>query len=190
MSRLRHLAPAAIVSAALSVASAQAQGLNAWCEDHARRSCGDEARNLSLADCMNEYDAWPSLPNECVGEIQTMIEMEREALADTGRRRQEPGLQGGGPWTGSEPRRRGERGWNMMGYSYGGILREGPGVQFRRVGRLRDGEPFDILDDTGIWFDGYKWFRVSSSQGTGFHWGGIFCTEGGEAVEGVFGSCN
>lgn len=147
-----------------------AQALDPWCEQQARLTCGDRDGVLSMTDCSSEPDFWSGIPNECVGDLQTMVEMEREA-----------GVGGG---SASSPV------GTMLGFSYGGVLREGPGMDFRRIASLRDGDEIEILEDTGIWFDGYKWFRVATARGTGFHWGGIFCHEGGASVDGILSSCN
>lgn len=152
-----------LFGATLMTSGAQAQELMTWCEVEARRMCDDPRRNLRLADCLNDYDLWPAVPNECVGDLQTMVEMEREADSET-------------------------NAFGVSGFSYGGILREGPGVEFRRMGSLVEGEFIEVLDETGIWWDGYQWFRVSTPIGTGFHWGGIFCTEGA-SVAGALDVC-
>jgi hypothetical protein len=147
----------------LMASGAQAQELKNWCEVEARQMCGDPMRNLRLADCLNDHDLWPAVPNECIGDLQTMVEMEREANAET-------------------------NSVGISGFSYGGILREGPGTEFRRMGSLVEGEYLEVLNETGIWWDGYQWFRVSTPIGTGYHWGGIFCTESAP-VAGVLGVC-
>ena len=154
----------AVMGVALMTNEAQAQDLQSWCEVEARRMCGDTASNRPLADCMGQNDLWSIVPNECVGDLQTMIEMDREFHEQ---------MNGSGP----------------AAWSYGGILREGPGTSFRRMGSLVEGEYIQVLDETGVWWNGYQWFRVSTSIGTGFHWGGIFCTESDVYVDGAFGAC-
>lgn len=79
---------------------------------------------------------------------------------------------------------------NLYGYSYGGRVRSGPDMESSSVVSLREGERIRILENTGIWFDGYIWYRITSRHGEGFHWGGIFCAETDQALEGVFARCD
>jgi uncharacterized protein YraI len=75
------------------------------------------------------------------------------------------------------------------GYSYGGVLRAGPGMEYQQVGSLGDGDWIAVLQDTGVWMDGYQWFYIDSPLGTGYHWGGIMCIDGQDHPEGMFGVC-
>lgn len=142
--------------------AAVAQDLNNWCRQKAQSMCEDPG--MSLAACMENYDLWPAVPNECVGDLQTMIEMEREF----------------------QQQRQTDR---ITGYSYGGVLRSGPGTQYSRLAGLLESDWLEVLEDTGIWFDGYRWFRVNTSVGAGYHWGGIFCVAGSGSLDGVFSRC-
>lgn len=154
-------------AAALVVAfggAASAQDLKNSCRDEAQAMCGKS--DISLAECMEKFDLWPKVPNECVGELQTMIEMEREV------EREQSGT------------------FILYGYSHGGALLDGPGLEHREVGTLLDSDWLEIVEDTDIWSDGYKWFRVETPIGAGFHWGGTICTESDGAVEGVRGTCD
>lgn len=64
------------------------------------------------------------------------------------------------------------------GYSYGGKVRSGPGMQFRQVGSLREGDDILILNGTGTMMNGYEWFEIRYQNGrTGFQWGGIMCSQ-------------
>jgi len=163
MNLIRSTASAAAVLLLLGGA-ASAQDLNNWCREEVMAMC--RGPGMSLADCMETFDLWPAVPNECVGDLQTMIEMDTEFEQQQGRDA------------------------GMFGYSYGGILRAGPGIQYRKLASLENSDWLEIMEDTGIWFDGYKWFLVETPLGYGYHWGGIFCMEGSSFVEGVFGRCN
>lgn len=142
--------------------TALAQDLETWCRDDALTRCGDP--DMSLAICMDEFDLWPVVPNECIGDLQTMIEMDREF------EQQQSGI--------------------TLGFSYGGALHDGPGPERGEMGSLLASDWLEIVEDTGIWLDGYKWFLVETPIGTGYHWGGNFCTEGEDVIEGVYGTCD
>lgn len=100
------------------------------------------------------------LPPKCVGEFQAMVDAVPKGQDDA-----------------------------MTGMSYGGVLRSGPGMDHSRVASVREGDHLDILEDTGVWFNEYKWYYVSTPQGTGYHWGGIFCVNKGTPIEGIFQTC-
>jgi hypothetical protein len=108
-----------------------------------------------------------------VGQIQTMIEIENQTLYPPEAPMQDQYYTD-----------------NALGYSHGGILRSGPGMNFRKLASLQQNDWLEILEDTGVWFDGYKWFRVQSPMGTGYHWGGIFCVDRGQNLEGILNYCN
>lgn len=168
MKYLRLIAPLAALTFAFS-GTAKAQDLSIWCQDQARQLCGNY--DMPLATCMESYDLWPLVPNECIGDLQTVIEIEREA----GAQRYAPAP--------SQPRH------NVSGLSHGGILRSGPGMQYRKLASLREADWLEILENTGVWFDGYQWFRVDTPMGIGYHWGGIFCVERGQRADGVLNVC-
>lgn len=73
--------------------------------------------------------------------------------------------------------------------SWGGIVRAGPGTNHRKIGSLREGQPITLLADTGVDFNGYRWFQIRWGRRTGYHWGGIICPKG-QAVAGTFQVCN
>ena len=77
----------------------------------------------------------------------------------------------------------------QFGFSYGGQLRKGPGMEFAKQASVFKGDQVEVLEDTGVLFDGYKWFKVRTPRGIGYHWGGIFCITGDSAVDGVFDNC-
>ncbi|GAB2184498.1 MliC family protein [Roseibium sp. LAB1] len=64
------------------------------------------------------------------------------------------------------------------GASYGGKVRSGPGIQYGQSGSLFQGDPILILSGTGVMMNGYEWFQIRYRNGqTGYHWGGLFCSE-------------
>ena len=80
-------------------------------------------------------------------------------------------------------------GFPVQAASGGGIVRSGPGTNYRRLGSLRQFEPVTVMGDTGVMMNGYPWFEVRDMQGAGgFHWGGIICWTT-VPVDGVFQSC-
>ncbi|SFD78874.1 hypothetical protein SAMN04488523_102398 [Sulfitobacter brevis] len=144
-----------------------AQDLDPVCQQNVRDLCGA----TDIGTCFQDGSMWSSVYNECVGDIQTMIEMDREFRIQQRNDAQSVRL-------------------NVLGYSYGGILRAGPGMNYGKIGSLAEGEQLFDLVDTGITFDGYSWFKVSTSIGEGYHWGGIFCTEGTRPANGVLAGCD
>ncbi len=64
------------------------------------------------------------------------------------------------------------------GQSYGGKVRNGPGMQYRQTGSLREGDGILILNGTGAMMDGYEWFEIRYGNGrTGYQWGGLICSQ-------------
>ncbi|WP_417678315.1 MliC family protein [Roseibium sp.] len=64
------------------------------------------------------------------------------------------------------------------GTSYGGKVRGGPGMQYRQVGSLREGDRILILNGTGAMMNGYEWFQIRYRNGrTGYQWGGLMCSQ-------------
>lgn len=60
--------------------------------------------------------------------------------------------------------------------SWGGVVRDGPGMQYRRLGSLSEGEPVHILENSGVMMNGYPWFRIRYRRNRyGYQWGGIMC---------------
>lgn len=153
-----------ILSMALGLAGggpALGQGYDEQCLAAVKALCGDG----SIRECFNTDSAWQRIPPTCEGDVQSMIEGEREALAaDVPRATELPAV------------------------SYGGILRSGPGMDYKKLASLRARDPLEVLEETDVWMGDYKWFKVKTSAGTGYHWGGIFCSMGGKP-EGVFSDC-
>ncbi|MEP2703925.1 MAG: MliC family protein [Roseibium sp.] len=64
------------------------------------------------------------------------------------------------------------------GYSYGGKVRSGPGMNYKQVGSLREGDEILLLSGTGAMMDGYEWFEIRYRNGrSGYQWGGIMCSQ-------------
>lgn len=161
MGKMSGIALLAIASAFIGSADASAQ--DEYCSQHAREICGD---NQTISQCFDDQRMWNSLDSECTGAVQTIIEGEREATQDDN-----------------------DSAVNLYGQSYGGVLRSGPGQEFSRVASLREGDSIEIIGDPDVWMDGYKWFKVRTPQGVGYHWGGIFCIQSDTAPAGVFSNC-
>jgi membrane-bound inhibitor of C-type lysozyme len=74
----------------------------------------------------------------------------------------------------------------FSGFSFGGNLRDGPGINFRDVGSTFEGQPLTLLTDSGIFFNGYSWWVVVLQNGQqAYQWGGIICAPGYQ-LAGVF----
>jgi len=168
------------VAAAFAVAgfggAAAAQGLDQFCLDNVDYLCGGGM----VGDCFSVQSNWEALPNECIGDVQTLIEMEREALAEQ-MPEQDFGTNDGldgyvAPASGI-----------AEGMSYGGQLRAGPGMDFQVIGTLAEGDAITVLENAFAYYQDYQWFYVDSYLGAGYHWGGIICTYG--YVEGVYMTC-
>lgn len=73
--------------------------------------------------------------------------------------------------------------------SWGGIVRNGPGMSHARVAMLREGERVTLLYNTGVVWNDYPWFLIRLRDGRlGFQWGGILCHLA-TPVEGVYQRC-
>jgi hypothetical protein len=84
------------------------------------------------------------------------------------------------------------QGFPAPGVSAGGIIRGGPGMDFNRVGSLGQGERITVLALTAApYMNGYGWFKIEWSGGTGYQWGGLLCPFNGY-IEGAYdaGKCN
>jgi len=69
------------------------------------------------------------------------------------------------------------------------VLRAGPGTGERKLASVAEGERIRLLDRTGVVTDDYRWYRVMTVHGEGYHWGGIFCSDGPEPLAGVLTVC-
>jgi hypothetical protein len=152
---------------------AQAQSQEDRCNAFVSQHCGKRA----VGECFAGDADWQAVPQACVGDVQTMIEMAREAKAqeqeDAALDR--PGLV--------------DRLDQAYGRSYGGVLRKGPGTSHPKLASVAPGERIRLLENTGVDFDGHAWFRVNTAHGEGYHWGGIFCSDGDAPRPGVLTVC-
>ena len=74
--------------------------------------------------------------------------------------------------------------------SWGGIVRSGPGVGYRRAASLSNGERITILGQANApFYQGRPWFKIRYRGRVGYHWGGIICPIG-NAVAGTFQVCH
>ena len=73
--------------------------------------------------------------------------------------------------------------------SWGGTLRAGPGTDTQKVGSLAEGTEISLLENTGVMFNSYPWFRIGYSGGSAYQWGGIICAVGGP-VPGTYQTCD
>ena len=134
------------------------------CSNRVQKVCGDG----SVAKCFEDDSKWKAVGGECEGAVQTLIENENDANG-----------QGASQITAV----------GMDGIAYGGKLRKGPGMDTPKTASIIRGDKISILEDSGVWMDQYKWFKVKTPRGTGYLWGGIFCIPGNELPEGVLDNC-
>lgn len=73
--------------------------------------------------------------------------------------------------------------------SWGGIVRSGPGQNYRRVASLHERESITVLAQTGQYFQDRPWFKIRYRGRIGYHWGGIICPSY-RAVPGTYQVCN
>lgn len=73
--------------------------------------------------------------------------------------------------------------------SWGGVVRSGPGMEFKQVASLKEGEKITVIEDAGVEMNGYRWYKIRfGANRTGYQWGGILCPVG-KTVPGAFQSC-
>jgi hypothetical protein len=110
-------------TAALAAAAAWLPGLagaqSPYCLDTLAAVCGD----LPVNQCMVAEDIPALIPGECVGDVQMLFEMAREA---------------GGYYEEQAPAPSAGGGYDA-GYSFGGNLRAGPRDEYQVVGSLPEG---------------------------------------------------
>ena len=150
-----------------------AQDQEARCNAEVAKLCGQR----SIGECFSDDKAWQAVSEDCVGDIQTAIEGEREW-------REQQAEEAALDRPGSSDLMN-----KTFGRSYGGLLRAGPGMQHPKLASVAEGERIRILEKTSEQLDDYTWFRVMTSHGEGFQWGGLFCSDGPEPLEGVLTVC-
>ena len=73
--------------------------------------------------------------------------------------------------------------------SWGGVVRDGPGQQYRKVGSLAEGEPVTLMARTDVFEGDFPWFKIAFKDGKiGYQWGGILCSPGAERPD-IFKTC-
>ncbi len=73
--------------------------------------------------------------------------------------------------------------------SWGGIVRNGPGEDHRKIDSLDEGDEVTLVARTDVIKDGYPWFKISyGDDQSGYQWGGILCAVGTERPD-VFKTC-
>jgi len=157
-------------------APALAQGYNSMCVAIVGEWCGAN----TIGDCFQYSGYWQALPEECLADVESMIEDENDFFRSGG-----DGMADGN----YDPGVANGQGYLIDAYSWGGNLRTGPGGSYRSIAVLQEGEPLQVLAATDSYFQGYPWFLVYSfSYGEGYQWGGIICTRG-DWAEGISGYC-
>jgi hypothetical protein len=73
--------------------------------------------------------------------------------------------------------------------SWGGVVRDGPGQQYRKIGSLAEGEPVTLMARTEVFEGDFPWFKIAFKDGKiGYQWGGILCSTGAERPD-IFKTC-
>ena len=73
--------------------------------------------------------------------------------------------------------------------SWGGVVRDGPGQNYRKLGTLEEGEHVMLLENTSVMWNGYPWWRIEFwGSREGYQWGGILCSLN-EPMEGIYETC-
>jgi hypothetical protein len=159
----------ALAAGLLSVApqAAFAQDLDERCSAIIDALCRDQ----TVSQCFSAKRIWDYVPAKCEAGAQAMAEMDREARQEQREQQQPRSANRAGP-----------------SFSCGGVLRAQPRMNAAKVASVAEGQEFDSVEDTGIWTDEYKWFRVRYAGLEGYQWGGIFWTQGGR--EGTIPSCH
>ncbi|MEP3232139.1 MAG: hypothetical protein ABJO30_04870 [Hyphomicrobiales bacterium] len=79
---------------------------------------------------------------------------------------------------------------NIRALSLGGSLRNGPGINYQKVGSIRGRAPITLVRNTGVRMNGYDWFEIIAPKGRrAYQWGGIMCSPR-HYIAGVFERCN
>lgn len=80
-------------------------------------------------------------------------------------------------------------GFPIRAASGGGVIRSGPGVNFRRLGSTRQFEPLTVIRNTGVMMNNFPWFEIRYRGGRrGFQWGGLICSTN-RPFAGTFDTC-
>ncbi len=74
---------------------------------------------------------------------------------------------------------------------FGSKVRNAPDPNARQIASIAEGTPIRIVQETGSFFDGWQWVRISYGNGNeGYVWGGTICVTAGPAPAGVHDNCN
>lgn len=75
--------------------------------------------------------------------------------------------------------------------SWGGIVRDGEGQQYKQVAILPEGTPVSLMGKTETLDNGYPWFKIwfGTDQRKGYMWGGILCSTGAERPD-LYKTCS
>lgn len=114
--------------------------------------------------CFENNANWKGVLPQCEGDVQTLIEMANNAQIEI----------------------------TKEGASWGGVLRNGPGIEYDKIGFLTEGKLVIIERNTNVMFNGYPWFMISiydtaGNVKKGYQWGGILCAF--DKRDGVFQQC-
>ena len=60
-------------------------------------------------------------------------------------------------------------------FSWGGVLRQSPGLDAARVGSTYERQPITVLAQQSEYWNGYPWFKVVANGMQAYQWGGIIC---------------
>lgn len=79
---------------------------------------------------------------------------------------------------------------NFPAKSWGGVVRDGPGMEHRKLASLAEGDPITVEESTGVDMNGYPWFKIRFGKNKiGYQWGGIICPIGQE-MPGTYEKCD
>ncbi len=73
--------------------------------------------------------------------------------------------------------------------SWGGIVRDGPGQNYRKIDSLDEGQAVTLMGRTDVVENGFPWFKIAYGEdGRGYQWGGILCSANAERPD-LFKTC-
>ena len=76
----------------------------------------------------------------------------------------------------------------ISGKSFGGAFRQGPSMDTRQIGSIRERAPITIIKNAGNEMNGFDWFQIRFKGRTGYQWGGIICSR--SKVKGIYQTCD
>ncbi len=80
-------------------------------------------------------------------------------------------------------------GFPIRAASGGGVVRGGPGTNYRKLSSLRQFEALTVVANTGVMMNGYPWFQIRYRGGrNGYQWGGLICSTN-RPFSGTFDTC-